>query len=353
MAPTTTDIAVFAVWLFWTYLHLTPAAMKNGVYDVVLSTEEVVKQMLLSLEMSFAPGLLDVLQSKTPPTISYFKSLPLYLDKRWGVYLLVLEKAGKRPRIYIGSGTHSRGGLKCRIENYVQGYLIPKFVQRALDEGYKITHKGLLCWSKMPATASERYWARAIFLLAECVFSLYLWAMVSRTTDYGMPHLCPWDLATMEYDGCCSHICLYEKVQDSNEILTPEQIDAIDSARKLMNSRRDDITRGPVRKSISAKKTRVKALETKRFSCDICNLVCADSHELKNHLATKKHELKASGIPKAVRLATKRKELHAENLASRKFHCSSCDYTTTTKQNLDGHNTSKRHLKKVKLQSGS
>ena len=54
-------------------------------------------------------------QSPTAPTIAYFKGLPLHLDKLWAVYLLVLEKAGQRPRIYIGSGTASETGVKTRV----------------------------------------------------------------------------------------------------------------------------------------------------------------------------------------------------------------------------------------------
>jgi hypothetical protein len=98
-------------WLAWTCLSLTPAALKNGVYALVLPTSQVLEQLMLD-SLTFAPGLLDVLQSKIPPTISYFKSLPLHLVKMWGVYLVVLEKPSSRPKVYIGSSTESRSGLR-------------------------------------------------------------------------------------------------------------------------------------------------------------------------------------------------------------------------------------------------
>jgi len=47
---------------------------------------------------------------------------------------------------------------------------------------------------------------RALCLVVEAGFSLYLWTMVSRTKDYGIPRLCPRSLDTLEYDGCCSHV---------------------------------------------------------------------------------------------------------------------------------------------------
>jgi hypothetical protein len=33
--------------------------------------------------------------------------LPTKVNKRWAVYLVLLEKSGSRPKIYIGSGTES------------------------------------------------------------------------------------------------------------------------------------------------------------------------------------------------------------------------------------------------------
>lgn len=57
MAPTTTDIVVFAVWLSWTCLPLTPAALKNGVFAMTLPTLQVLEQLLLgSLKLSKTPG---------------------------------------------------------------------------------------------------------------------------------------------------------------------------------------------------------------------------------------------------------------------------------------------------------
>jgi hypothetical protein len=108
----------------------------------------------------FAHGLLDVLKSGTP-TISYFKMLPLHLDKLWAVYLLDLEKAGHRPRIYVGSGTAQDTGVRSRMSCYdrrsrtgIPTDGIPWHVEKSLQEGYAITPKGLLAWTSLPL-ASE------------------------------------------------------------------------------------------------------------------------------------------------------------------------------------------------------
>jgi hypothetical protein len=60
-----------------------------------------VQQLLSDPLLVFAPGLLDVFQASTPPSLSYFKSQPTYVSKCWAVYLIILEKLDSRPKIYI------------------------------------------------------------------------------------------------------------------------------------------------------------------------------------------------------------------------------------------------------------
>jgi hypothetical protein len=187
MAPTTTDIVVFAVWLTWTCLSLTPAALKNGVYALVFPTSQQLEQLVLG-SLTFAPGLLDVLQSKTSPTTSYFRSLPLYLVKIWGVYLLVLEKPSHRPKVYIGSSTEGRSGLCTRMSQYDRGVNLPIYVRRALDDRYTISYKGLLCWSPLP-TGAEKFPLHALFLAVEAAFSLFL--------DYGISQKGLWHASSL------------------------------------------------------------------------------------------------------------------------------------------------------------
>jgi hypothetical protein len=83
---------------------------KNPIFSKVLSSQDIVEQFLASASLAFAPGLFEVLQISAPPTIAWFKSLPSGDNKRWAIYLLVLEKPFCRPQIYIGSGTDSKPG---------------------------------------------------------------------------------------------------------------------------------------------------------------------------------------------------------------------------------------------------
>lgn len=225
MSHETSDILEYMVWLVWSCLSLTPAALKNPIYAIVIATQDILQQLLSDSLLEFAPDLLDVLQASTPPSVSYFKRLPTDFDKHWGVYLLVLEKRGCRPRIYIGSGTHTARGLPARMYGYTSGTLIPRFVQQALDDGYRIVHKGLLCWCPIP-TAGNGFKVRCLILAIETTFSFLLWAMKARTKTYGMPPLCPWSLEDIEYDGCCSHSALIEHIMNDSENLTLEQMAA-------------------------------------------------------------------------------------------------------------------------------
>jgi hypothetical protein len=325
--------------------------MKNGVFALVIPTQEVLAQLVMASHFSFAPGILDVLQSKTPPTISYFKSLPRHFSKIWAVYLLTLEKPNHRPKIYIGCCTEKRSGVLTRMGQYKRGENLPRFVERAIKDKYTITHKGLLCWAPLP-TASKRSRLRAVCLLLEAAFSLYFWAMVSRTKDYGIPRICPWPLDTLEYDGCCSHISLQEKVQDADENLTPEEIDALHSERKLRDSRRDRETRGPEKHAQDQKNKREKALALNRFVCNICNLSFGAGNQLENHKRTQGHINKAAGIVKSVKnpVATERQ---SRNQTEKRYYCSSCEYAAKTQQKLDAHLKTSKHLNKVALAQSS
>jgi hypothetical protein len=224
MASDASDILEYVVWLVWTLLTLTPAILKNPVHAMILTTQDVVEKIMSDSLLEFAPGLLDVVQAATPPSLVYFKSLPTEDKKRWGVYVIVFEKKNCRPKIYIGSGTNAVGGVAKRLQNYTYENNLSRFVMKAMDSGYRVKHKGLLCWAPLPE-ATERFALRALFLVLETAFSIVFWAMYSKTKDYGMPkHLCPWEMDALDYDGLCSHPAIIEQVRDETLGLTAEEI---------------------------------------------------------------------------------------------------------------------------------
>lgn len=103
-------------------------------------------------QVSFAPGLFEVMTSTNPPDISFFKTLPTDVEGRWGIYVITLERPNHKPRIYIGSRTSRERGTKNRFHQYDIEYLLPFYITRAIKEGYEIAFKGLLDSDGKPFT---------------------------------------------------------------------------------------------------------------------------------------------------------------------------------------------------------
>lgn len=206
IGPTTLDISEYAPGSSGA-VSLTPKPLKEPVHDVVMPNQETFEQLLQGSCMEFAPGLAEVLQSSTPPSLDVLESLPspvVDTNKIWGVYLLVLEKHNSRPAIYIGPATNVARGLRARWQNYDKQNALLSYIEKGIADGYQITHKGLLCWSPTPDDL-QIFHLRSLFLTVEATFAFTFWAMKSRTKTYCMPAFCPWPLDIIEYDGFCSH----------------------------------------------------------------------------------------------------------------------------------------------------
>ncbi len=346
-----TTMLEFILWLSWNMLSLASSSVKNPIFSRIFPTEAAMEAILLASGFVLPNGLLDVVQCKSPPPLSFFKTLPTEFGQRWGIYVIVLEKQTCRPRIYIGSGTEKRSGVSMRIGQYRRRENLAKSVRDALNQGFNISHIGLLCWTPLPP-ASRRRTLRALYLIIEAAFTLWFWAMVSRTRDYGMPvTLCPWPLDTMDYDGCCNHFSLVEGGNDILDVLSPEELDDVERETKIRNSRRDNAKRGATIKRLDQKKKRQKALANKKWFCSVCNVNFGARNQLSNHETTRKHLDKVAGITRPVKtpLVAVR---HAENIAAKRFRCNPCDYNASTQTRLNTHLASKKHLKKV-TESGS
>lgn len=50
--------------------------------------------------------------------------------------------------------------------------------------------------------------------------------MYSRTKDYGMRHLFPWQIDALDYDGLCSHCSIRAHVSNEASGLTVEKLEA-------------------------------------------------------------------------------------------------------------------------------
>ncbi|KAK5124008.1 hypothetical protein LTR85_002205 [Meristemomyces frigidus] len=355
MASTAAAIFELVLLVAWTCLSGTPNVLKNPVFAMVLPTQAVLEEIMSTCAIAFAPGLLDAVLTATPPTVAFFKSLPTTVTNRWAVYCLVLEKPKSRPMIYVGSGTDKDLGVSKRLAQYnnKDRSTIPRFVKRAMDDGYVIAHKGLLCWSPIP-TASKRYALRAVFLVLETTFAIVFWAMVSRDKDYGMPHLCPWQIEGLDYTGLCSHTAVAEAVPGEENGLTAEQIEAKDAERlrrlqaqraaRHKAKRADEAVWSGVLKRMrpTQRKSKKKAVDTRRFACDICNTVCADQKGLNEHFDTDKHKYAVKGSSKPVKeplLQARR----LQNKAAKRFYCRICQKPYSCNRELNRHNNSKTH----------
>lgn len=212
MAFEASTLLQLVVLITWTCLSDTPFSQKNILFAQLFPDQFALEEVASTVSLVFSPSLFEVLKAATPPTIQFFKSLPTDASSsRWGIYVLVLEKPSCRSKIYIGSGINSFGGVYNRLKQYDDGFLLPHHVKAALDEGYTIVHKGLLCWIPLPSAGTTPV-KRLLFFALEATFSYMFWAMRARARDYSMGHICLWDRKALEYDGCCSHCCLNEAI---------------------------------------------------------------------------------------------------------------------------------------------
>lgn len=212
MAFEATTMLELILLLTWACLHGTHKSLKHPMFKAIIPTEAVLKQIAAGITLYFAAGLFDALQSPHPPSLTFFKSLPTDTFRKWAIYVLVLEAPGRKFRIYIGSGTAALFGVSSRFAEYNKVSNMPRRVQEALADGYKITHKGLLCWIPIP-TAALLPKTRLMFVAMEAAFAFVFWAMDAVEGDYnGASLMCPWERADLPYTGLCTHCSLFEAV---------------------------------------------------------------------------------------------------------------------------------------------
>ncbi|KAI7323033.1 hypothetical protein KC315_g8626 [Hortaea werneckii] len=342
----------------WTVVSGTPLEKKHEAFAQVLPSLLVLEAVASSASFFFAPGLYEVLQSASSPTLAFFKGLPsdlswsnAQLRDRWVVYAIVLEKPDRRPRVYIGTATQKDYGSRSRMQHYDNAYLLPRWVAHALKEGFEITHKGFICWIPRP-TADMVPVRRLLFKALEASFTFYFWAMKSRYFDWGMEDISPWDRHNLEYDGLCSHSSLYEDVLADFD-LTPEQLiaQAADREAKRLKLKAENATNhhfkqmetnydeyigeaiGRKMKSRAlnphldqiAERTREDRIrDEKRFYCALCDEAFTRQSILDTHLASPKHE-------------------RMKEYDTAKYKCTTCKKPLSSQQKLNEHNKGVKH----------
>ena len=322
--------------IIWNVLTDTRPSSKQPHFAKYIPTQATLELLASCVSLVFAPGLFEVMQAATPPTVQYFKTLPTLSDddpiKRWAVYLLVLERAHCRTRIYIGSGTHASQGVRHRMGQYSKKVLLPAYVAKALEEGYSITHQGSLCWIDLPSVGLVLK-IRLLFLALEAAFTYIFWAIrtVNSENDYYMGHICLWDRATLEYDGLCTHCCLGEAIFGNYELSERElEEHHDDKKRKIREVKTKDMRK---RRALNPQKFRDQdrtrktgIVKKKDFYCALCKISLDGDYALQKHNSSVKHLKKAEYLKKP----------HV---------CTLCSWGCDRLGHYNQHLTSVRHLK--------
>lgn len=370
------DIVETLILLVWACL--VAPVHKHALFGQIFPSQEVLSEAVQAAPLFFCEGLLQAMQASTPPSLDFFAGLPTDCSKRWGIYLLVLQKPDADPCVYIGSATSAKAGVRGRWYDYDRKRNLPYYIQRALDNGYDITQKGLLMWCPLPS-AAKLPTLRLLFLAMEAMFALYFWAMQSPTKDYGMSGFCPWPKGAFAYQGLCSHSAMREGVEADFD-LTQEQLEEMAAVVKEKNrqymaeyhlrARLEDPVKDRERHRINAERFRKnsyekylakfaryaeKQKEQKAFYCELCDHASTKPYEHNRHLQSKRHLKKVARGPLKAPVKKEKKRETADNTkASKKYFCALCNVACTRQAELDRHNGSKRHLaKSAKAESSS
>jgi hypothetical protein len=149
----------------------------NPLFKQVVPDLATLSGLMAIASLAFSPGLLEVVQYATPPSPSWFQTLPTAPFDVWGIYVPILERTGSIPLFYIGSGTRANGDVRARLLEYDRGYHLSNNLEEALRNGYTIVSNHLLVQCPIPAAADVPR-VRVTFVAMEAMFSFMFWTSV-------------------------------------------------------------------------------------------------------------------------------------------------------------------------------
>jgi len=191
--PTFSPILQVITLLSWAVFSAT--VFKPSAYTHHFGTFTPFESACTLLNLKFAPGLLSMFRSATPPTVDWLKSLPTFVKSSqvvWAIYLCVLQKPGCRDKVYIGSATEAGTGLQRRFTEY-EGpsatIYMGRYMKAAVKDGYVITAKGVMCWCPIPSAGIQPK-MRTLFHVLEALFTFALWTLhTPNGGDFCLGHM--------------------------------------------------------------------------------------------------------------------------------------------------------------------
>ena len=333
--------------------------------------------------LQFASGVSESLSSEQPPSPDFFLTTPWPEDKVWGVYAMLMVKEGSEPGLCIGSGTDSMRGACARMQQYYDktNHTLPIAVRRLFKQGYDVAHIGLLCWCPVPLP-SIRPRARVRFLALEGAFTNIFYSAFATCMDGVWAHLVPWCRDDVLWKPLNSHTPFNEGVDQLD--LTAAELAELEAARKLRakehskknyakNSKRmreqydleraQDIVAFRLKKRIQAiswvarnkekmamfsRRSKKKAVDTRRFFCATCEKAFPDSSKLARHNDTDRHRAKVAGQRPSPRAAEYQRRM-AFIIANKTHYCETCDQHFSGATHLQTHNGTSKHIAKSTL----
>lgn len=229
--------------------------------------------------------------------------------------------------------------------------MLPVYVKAALDEGYTIVHKGILCSFVRPTPALQPV-ARLLAILLEATFTYIFSAIIKSKWKYDrIGHIHFWPRDSFVYEGLCSHNPLHEGVTGAFT-MTPGQREAFAKAKEerridvhqegnvawhhqqMANNYAEymDDAHARVRKSRATKpehhketvRKRSKTIrEEKRFYCELYDSSFERQFVLDQHLKSPKHLRKVQELTNPPKL-----------------YCKPCNHSLSNNSNLARHNKS-------------
>ncbi|KAK4560790.1 Alpha subunit of the F1 sector of mitochondrial F1F0 ATP synthase [Recurvomyces mirabilis] len=349
----------------------------NPDFKIILGTQSGTSAGTCSVPgLEWAPGLLDVVQAKLPPSPDFFMTTPKPEGRYWAVYAVLLTKDGEEPALCIGSGTEAKYGYTSRLPHYddKKHAMLPRFVRSLYDKGYELAHSGLLCWAPVPP-AGKVPRMRLRFKALEGTFTSMFYSAVPTIMDKFWVDDMPWHRDDVLWRPLNSHTPFNESVQ-ADLGLTEEELEdkatqvkvkareyfrqyAREHSREQYDrDRAQDIDAFRARHRVAGAKwvaknkakvastnakSKRKAKDEKRFNCPTCSKSFADKSKLDRHNGTPRHKDRVNGR-RPTRKQREMQKYSARILANKTYHCDDCDQSFDGQYHLTQHNLTQKHL---------